>query len=88
MIRYDPTASNHQDFEVTIEKQKQEKPTKKKRKISISEVKEQDFIPVSKELFYDVSENLTQSLKQSEGFSLLKTFGRDTSNAGKHYCYK
>ncbi|XP_031788053.1 probable RNA-binding protein CG14230 isoform X1 [Nasonia vitripennis] len=78
MIRYDPTASNHQDYEVKIEKSNEEKPCKKKKKVSSTEVEEAPVVPRSKEVFYDVSEKLVESLKQNGDFSLLKTFGRDT----------
>lgn len=83
MIRYDPTASNHQDYEVEVEKSKEEKPVKK-RKLGSSQVQEvEPVVPRSKEVFYDISDKLVESLKRDEGFSLLKTFGRDTLEAGK-----
>lgn len=84
MIRYDPSASNHGDYEITVEKPKKEKPAKKKRKSSVTEIQEEAPIPTSKELFHEVSENFLESFKPTEGFSLLKAFGRDTSNNGTH----
>ena len=80
MIRYDPTASNHEDYEIKIEKSKEEKPTKKKKKSKITEVIEEPPIPKSSEIFYNVSENLKEALQENEGFSLLKAFGRDTTS--------
>ena len=63
MIRYDPTASNHQDYELKTEEHKEEKPIKKKKR-KIEEKVEQP-IPVSKEIFYNVSEQLIQTVKNS-----------------------
>ncbi|XP_063971968.1 probable RNA-binding protein CG14230 [Diachasmimorpha longicaudata] len=72
MIRYDPTQDDHQKHEL----QKEEpQPKKKKRKAKESVVEEEQPIPVSTETFYSVSENLTETLKAPEEFSLLQRFG-------------
>ncbi|XP_028981911.1 probable RNA-binding protein CG14230 [Diachasma alloeum] len=72
MIRYDPTQDDHQKHEL----QKEEpQPKKKKRKAKEAVVEEEKPIPVSTETFYSVSENLTETLKAPEEFSLLQRFG-------------
>jgi hypothetical protein len=84
MIRYDPTASNHKDYEI-IEEPKHDKPVKKKQKVKDTEIKTDTPVPISKEIFYDVSENLIESLNKTEQFSFLKTFNRDIPNIGIIY---
>ena len=76
MIRYDPTASNHEDFEIKEDQEIVEKPKKKKKKL-IDTASKKEEIPTSKEIFYDVSENLFQSLQENENFSLFKSLGRE-----------
>ncbi|XP_011501845.1 PREDICTED: probable RNA-binding protein CG14230 [Ceratosolen solmsi marchali] len=80
MVRYDPTASNHQDYEIITEKSKCDKTVKKKEKIKDTEIKADIPVPVSNEIFYDVSQNLITSLNKNEQFSLLQTFGRTVPN--------
>lgn len=80
MVRYDPTASGHEEFEIPPEKS--EKPEKKKRKIS--ETKEEpEPVPTSNEIFFQVSDNLTDALKPAEGFSLLRALGREETEEQK-----
>ncbi|XP_015595235.1 probable RNA-binding protein CG14230 [Cephus cinctus] len=79
MIRYDPTENNHYKYEVPIETSVPKKSEKKKRKISVTE-NEEPAVPVSKDVFYNVSDRLADSLKQDNEFSLLKTFAREPTN--------
>ncbi|XP_043279977.1 probable RNA-binding protein CG14230 [Venturia canescens] len=78
MIRYDPTSSCHQDHELVMEK-----PVSKAKKIKSTNVvaqAEETPIPISSEVFYEVSENLTEALNTQEEFSLLKSFGTAPNN--------
>ncbi|XP_014204395.1 nucleolar protein 8 [Copidosoma floridanum] len=70
MIRYDPTASDHKDFEINIEKPKKEKPVKKKKEKKVIERVDEPLPEVSSEIFFDVK-NLAFG-NQNGGFSLLK----------------
>ena len=75
MVRYDPEDESHTKYEIKPEKREPKK--KKENKVKLPQEEEQNEPPaVSNEIFYSVSENLTQSLKKEEGFSLLKMFGR------------
>ncbi|XP_011299971.1 nucleolar protein 8 [Fopius arisanus] len=73
MIRYDPTQDDHQKHE--LQKEEPQSSKKKKRKAKEVLVEEEKPIPVSSEIFYSVSENLTETLKAPEEFSLLQRFG-------------
>ncbi|XP_058807813.1 probable RNA-binding protein CG14230 [Phymastichus coffea] len=77
MIRYDPTVNDHKKYEVTIKQPKEEKSKKKKKKNIPHSVQKEDPLPNSNEIYYDVSENLADSFKPDEGFSLLKVLGRN-----------
>lgn len=85
MIRYDPTENRHGEYEVKSEQLKiKEKNTKKKRDKFVSEMEPTPPEPeVSKDIYYAVSDTLTESLKQKEEFSLLKEHGKedDAENA-------
>ena len=78
MMRYDPTADNHGDFEITSDKLNEQNISgkKRKKKSNIVEIEPEKEIPRSKEMFFNVSENLVENLKQNEEFSLLNSFGR------------
>lgn len=80
MVRYDPEDKSHAQYEIKIEKPEPKKKKEKKTK-QPTEVVAEEPPPVSNEIFFSVSENLTQSLKkeenEEEGFSLLKMFGRN-----------
>lgn len=79
MIRYDPTENRHGEYEVKSEQLKiKEKNTKKKRDKFVSEMEPTPPEPeVSKDIYYAVSDTLTESLKQKEEFSLLKEHGKE-----------
>lgn len=81
MMRYDPSDINHKKFEVTTEKSEITSKIKK-RKSNITEAKEDPPVPVSAEVFYEVSDTLIENLKteKNEKFSLLKTLGRESSD--------
>ncbi|XP_055911491.1 probable RNA-binding protein CG14230 [Eupeodes corollae] len=79
MLRYDPSKENQDQFLI---KRKQAEPMEVEE-----EDDEENVIPqtkekkVSKEVFYMVSENLSNSLKvRGDGFSLLSMFGRAASD--------
>lgn len=78
MFRYDPTAPNHQELEQKIEEKvkpitrKEKKAEKAKKKI---EEEAALAVPVSNEVFFSVSDKLTDVLKGKEEFSLLGSFG-------------
>lgn len=87
MIRYDPTENGHCEYEVKpVQSETKEKSTKKKKRDkSVSEIKEPSppEPEVSKDIYYAVSDTLTESLKQKGEFSLLKARGKerdDTEN--------
>lgn len=79
MIRYDPTENGHGEYEVKSEQPKiKEKNTKKKRDKFVSEIEPIPPEPeVSKDIYYAVSDILTESLKQKGEFSLLKKHRKD-----------
>lgn len=78
MLRYDPTKNDHGKYEKVMKRKSRNdhmdiEPTAK----HIKPNNESDF-QVSKEQFFNVSNQLTSALKPtSEGFSLLSMFGRD-----------
>lgn len=74
MIRYDPTASGHREHELEVTT-KPAKAKKGKPTTIQAEPEEQAPVVVSSDVFYSVSENLTESLKAPGEFSLLATFG-------------
>lgn len=78
MIRYDPTEKKHCEYEMKPT-QTEQKSTKKKKH---EKTKTEKSLPVevSKDIYYTVSDTLTESLKQNEGFSLLKTYGREKTD--------
>lgn len=87
MVRYDPTENGHCEYEVkTARPEIKEKSTKKKkRNKSLPETEEPAPAEpeVSKDIYYAVSDTLTESLKQKGEFSLLKAYGKerdDTEN--------
>lgn len=77
MLRYDPTKNDHEKYEKVLKRKARHsgmdaEPTKQ---IKLSD--ENEF-QVSKEQFFNVTNQLTSALKPaSEGFSLLSMFGRD-----------
>ncbi|XP_018301936.1 MATH and LRR domain-containing protein PFE0570w, partial [Mycetomoellerius zeteki] len=87
MVRYDPTENGHCEYEMKPVQQETKENSKKKKKHnkSMSEIKN-PAIPepeVSKDIYYTLSDTLTESLKQKGGFSLLKLHGKerdDTEN--------
>lgn len=86
MIRYDPTENKHCEYEVKpAQPEIKEKSTKKKKRDK-SKI-EEPVLPkpeVSKDIYYNVSDILTESLKQKEEFSLLKTYGKEKDDAGNY----
>ncbi|KAK0168788.1 hypothetical protein PV327_002557 [Microctonus hyperodae] len=85
MVRYDPNEDKHRNYE--IENKEEVSVSKKKRKKNNEMViEEAPPIPVSNEVFYSVSDKFSESLKQQEEFSLLKTFGSTIpSDENEHY---
>ncbi|XP_015428680.1 PREDICTED: probable RNA-binding protein CG14230 [Dufourea novaeangliae] len=82
MIRYDPTEDNHKEYEIV---QKSEVGTKKvKKKKKPKDVTEDNMestpIEVSKDVYFSVSDSLSQSLKKEGQFSLLKAYGKEETN--------
>ncbi|XP_018404159.1 PREDICTED: nucleolar protein 8-like [Cyphomyrmex costatus] len=88
MVRYDPTENGHCEYEMKpVQPETKEKNIKnKKRDKSVLEIKD-SALPkpeVSKDIYYSVSDTLTESLKQKGGFSLLKLHEKnrdDTENS-------
>ncbi|GAB1862626.1 Putative rna-binding protein [Camponotus japonicus] len=84
MIRYDPTENEHCEYEVKSQPKIKEKNTKKKKHDKfISEM--EPILPepeVSKDIYYAISDTLTESLKQKGEFSLLKTHRKEKDNTG------
>lgn len=81
MIRYDPTESNHKEYEINTDKLEEEtKKVKKKKKAkdSVEDANENPPVEVSKEVFFSVSDSLSKSLKEEGQFSLLKAYGKAT----------
>ncbi|XP_037036322.1 probable RNA-binding protein CG14230 [Bradysia coprophila] len=78
MLRYDPTKNDHEKYE------KAAKRKSRNRETDAAPTKQQKLeddsgaFQVSKEQFFNVTNQLTSALKPtSEGFSLLSMFGRD-----------
>lgn len=86
MVRYDPTENRHCEYEVKpAQPETKEKNTKKrKRDKSEPEIKEPAHPEpkVSKDIYYTVSDVLSESLKQKEEFSLLKAYGKEKDDTG------
>lgn len=86
MIRYDPTENGHCEYELKPpQPETKEKSTKKKKRDKSMLKIEESALPepeVSKDIYYTVSDNLTESLKQKEEFSLLKTHGKEKDDTG------
>ncbi|CAG9863184.1 unnamed protein product [Phyllotreta striolata] len=80
MLRFDPSQPEHSKYE--IPKAAPEKKSKRKRKNSEAEVtdekkQEEKAAPeVSKEVFFQVSDNLKQTFEEQKEFSLLSMFGQ------------
>lgn len=85
MIRYDPTENGHCDYEVkSVQSKIKEKNIKKKKHDkSILEMEPAPPEPkVSKNIYYTVSDTLTESLKQKGEFSLLKAYRKEENDTG------
>lgn len=84
MIRYDPTENGHCEYEMkSMQSKIKEKTKKKKRDQFVSELEPTPSEPeVSKDIYYAVSDTLTESLKQKGEFSLLKTYRKEENDAG------
>ncbi|XP_053975486.1 probable RNA-binding protein CG14230 isoform X1 [Hylaeus volcanicus] len=90
MIRYDPTESNHKEYEIIEEKS--ELPTKnvkknKRAKGIIEDPAKNSITEVSKDVYYSVSESLSKSLKEGGQFSLLKTSQKAETNEKEDHEY-
>ncbi|XP_076302531.1 uncharacterized protein LOC143220838 [Lasioglossum baleicum] len=80
MIRYDPTESNHKEYEIVpqISEVDTKKVKKRKKTKEVAEnVVETAPAEVSKDIYFSVSESLTRSIKEGGPFSLLQTFGKE-----------
>lgn len=94
MIRYDPTENGHGEYEINLTKlkestevgqpQNKEKGTKRKHEKHISETEDPAPVEVSKDIYFTVSDTLAESLKQKEGFSLLKVYGRENNDTSTY----
>ncbi|XP_011643059.1 nucleolar protein 8-like isoform X1 [Pogonomyrmex barbatus] len=92
MIRYDPTENGHCEYEVkpTAQPKTKDKNAKKKKHDKSALEIEESALPepeISKDIYYTVSDTLTESLKQKGEFSLLKTHGKkenDIENLKDH----
>lgn len=84
MIRYDPTENGHCEYEVKPpQPETKEKSTKKKKRDkSVLKIEEPPEPEVSKDIYYTVSDILTESLKQKGEFSLLKVHGKEKDDTG------
>lgn len=71
MLHFDPSKSQHSKYEI-----KQEKKTKVNVREEKEKIIEQPTVETSKEKLSRVSENLKESLKDNQPFSLLSAFGR------------
>ncbi|XP_018579304.1 probable RNA-binding protein CG14230 isoform X2 [Anoplophora glabripennis] len=80
MLRFDPTQPEHSKFELKNEAKKEKK--RRKRENSETDVlnekkqEEKEVPEVSKEVFYKVTDDLKDSLKEKHEFSLLSMFGK------------
>lgn len=78
MLRYDPTKNDHEKYEKVMKRKTRNhemnsEPTKHMK------LNDESEFQVSKEQFFNVTNQLTSALKPaSEGFSLLSMFGRDS----------
>ncbi|KAL6421840.1 hypothetical protein ACFW04_010979 [Cataglyphis niger] len=84
MIRYDPTENGHCEYEMkSMQSKIKEKTKKKKRDQFVSELEPAPLEPeVSKDIYYAISDTLTESLKQKGEFSLLKAYRKEENDAG------
>ncbi|XP_076623440.1 putative RNA-binding protein CG14230 isoform X2 [Colletes latitarsis] len=82
MIRYDPTKSDHKEYEIIAEKLEVDtKNVKKKKRSKDNEnTVENSQAEVSKDVYFSVSGSLTKSLKEGGQFSLLKTCQKEETN--------
>lgn len=85
MIRYDPTEDKHKEYELsTAQIEASTKNKKAKKKVEpIIENNENESVTVSKDVYYEVSDTLTKSLKNEGGFSLLKMYKKDIDDNEK-----
>lgn len=91
MIRYDPTENGHSEYEMNLarlkesaetkQSQDKKKSTKRKHDEHISETEN----PVSKDIYFNISDTLAESLKHKEGFSLLKAYGREKDDTSMYW---
>lgn len=88
MIRYDPTQNGNSHGEIPARTPNPKKAAKaKKQVVEINEFDNEKPPELSKDTFYNVSENLVDTLKQDEQFSLLKSFGTERSNTGENFSF-
>lgn len=76
MVRYDPTNPEHSKYILQQEPLKEKITKKRKHTDLVSENQEVERPTVSKETFYEVKENFTETLKEDKPFSLLNLFGK------------
>lgn len=80
MLRFDPTQPEHFKFELKNEVKREKRKGKRENSemnLLIKKKQEEKAVPdVSKEVFYKVSEELKDSLKEKQEFSLLNMFGK------------
>ncbi|XP_078040916.1 putative RNA-binding protein CG14230 [Augochlora pura] len=90
MIRYDPTKSNHKEYEIvpqTSEADTKKIKKKKKNKDVTETAVDTTPVEVSKDIYFSVSDSLTKSLKDAGEFSLLKTFGKEEVHEKEEQVY-
>lgn len=77
MLRYDPTKNDHEKYEKARKRKTRHTETESEPSKHMKLNDDSEF-QVSKEQFFNVTNQLTSALKPaSEGFSLLSMFGRD-----------
>lgn len=79
MLRYDPTKNDHEKYEKAAKRKNRNHETDPSTPAKQQKLTDDDSaFQVSKEQFFNVTNQLTSALKPaSEGFSLLSMFGRD-----------
>ncbi|XP_048508912.1 nucleolar protein 8 isoform X2 [Athalia rosae] len=81
MMRYNPDDKDHAMCEIPVTTAVPIKTKKVKQKLAVQNDVDSVQLPdLSKDTFYKVSDNLVDTLKENEQFSLLKTFGTEISS--------
>lgn len=86
MLRFDPTQTDHSKYELVNNEQPPQKKKKRNSEKKIETLEEQDIEQpqVSKDVFYKVNNNLTHSLQDKGGFSLMHLFDKNVPSEEDH----